>query len=107
IRVIDGNTIETWIDGKRVGIGLVGVEAPMANTNCGRAATGMLWGLVRGGLHLEDEPGLVFDERGRRMDHARTTDGRMLTDELARAGLVRADGRGLRQATVAAVQAEA
>src|SRR6185436_12613298 len=52
IRVIDGNTIETWIDGKRVGIGLVGVEAPMANTNCGRAATGMLWGLVKGGLRL-------------------------------------------------------
>src|SRR6188474_2317107 len=78
IRVIDGDTIETWIDGKRVGIGLVGVSTPKANTNCGRAATGMLWGLVRDGLHLEDEPGLVFDERGRRMYHARTPDGRVL-----------------------------
>ncbi|HEY3063643.1 MAG TPA: hypothetical protein VGL99_32120, partial [Chloroflexota bacterium] len=66
VRVIDGDTIETWIDGKRVGIGLVGVSAPMANTNCGRAATGLMWGLTKGGLHLEDEPGLTFDERGRR-----------------------------------------
>ncbi|HEY3061387.1 MAG TPA: PQQ-dependent sugar dehydrogenase, partial [Chloroflexota bacterium] len=88
-------------------IGLVGVSAPMANTNCGRAATGLMWGLTKGGLHLEDEPGLTFDERGRRLYHATTRDGRLLAEELTKAGVARAEGRGIHQATVAAGQSEA
>ena len=104
IRVIDGDTMETWIDGKRVGIGLVGVETPKANTPCGRAATAKLWGLTKGGLHLEDDPALVFDERGRRMYHASTRDGRSLAEELTAAGVARGDGRGTRQAAVEAKQ---
>jgi glucose/arabinose dehydrogenase len=107
VRVIDGDTIETWLDGKRVGIGLVGVSAPQANTQCGRAATGKLWGLTKGGLRLEDDPNLVFDERGRRMYHVRTADGRLLADELATAGLARADGRGTTQATLLSKQTDA
>ena len=36
VRVIDGDTVEALVRGKRVGIGLAGIDAPPINTDCGR-----------------------------------------------------------------------
>jgi glucose/arabinose dehydrogenase/endonuclease YncB( thermonuclease family) len=94
VRVISGDTIEAYVDGQRTGIGLIGIEAPPANTDCGRQATARLWSLVKGGVHLEEDPGQSFDHRSRRMYHVKTRDGRPIADELARDGVVRASGKG-------------
>ncbi|MBA2452954.1 MAG: hypothetical protein H0V47_07265 [Chloroflexia bacterium] len=50
VRVIDGNTVETWLAGSRAGIGLIGITAPMANTPCGQESASYLQNLVYGGL---------------------------------------------------------
>ena len=49
VRVIDGDTIEAFIHGRRVGVGLIGIDAPMGNTACGRTATAALQLLTQGG----------------------------------------------------------
>jgi len=94
VRVIDGDSLDAYVDGKRTAIGLVGVNAPMGNTPCGKAATGVMWGLVKAGLKLEDDAAQTFDPRGRRMYRASLTDGRSVAQEMARRGLVRASGIG-------------
>jgi hypothetical protein len=48
VRVIDGDTIEAYLGGTRAGIGLIGVDAPMGNTACGRDAAALRT-LVQGG----------------------------------------------------------
>src|SRR5687767_1077160 len=53
IRVIDGETIETLINGQRTGVALVGIDAPQGNTDCGRQAAAALREMVKNGLHLE------------------------------------------------------
>ncbi|MGH2351160.1 MAG: thermonuclease family protein, partial [Chloroflexota bacterium] len=87
VRVIDGDTIETYINGQRTGIGLIGVDASQGNTPCGRQATAQLWGLVGGGVRLEEDPSITFDTFQRRMYHVATRDGRALADEQIKAGL--------------------
>src|SRR5687767_12379973 len=67
VRVIDGDTVEVRIAGSLVGIGFIGVEAPMGNTDCGKQATAKLWSLVAAGLYAAEDPETAFDERGRRM----------------------------------------
>jgi endonuclease YncB( thermonuclease family) len=94
IRVIDGKTLESYIGGKRVGIGLIGVDAPQGNTACGREATARLEALVKGGLELDDDPSFTFDDRFRRMYTATTHDGRSVAKELVSRGVARADKRG-------------
>src|SRR5947209_7032866 len=54
IRVIDGNTIETRINGNQVGIGIIGITAPMGNTPCGKAATTALSALLEGTVHMDE-----------------------------------------------------
>ncbi|MFN8556297.1 MAG: hypothetical protein U0531_02740 [Dehalococcoidia bacterium] len=39
VRVIDGDTLDMQINGRRVGVGLIGVSAPATDTPCGREAT--------------------------------------------------------------------
>jgi len=107
VRVVDGDTLDAWINGQRVAVGLVGLTAPQGNTDCGRQATNMLRGLVRGGLRLEEDPQLTFDNRTRRMYHVRTRDGVPVARELARAGVAHADGRGSDRGAVAAALADA
>jgi glucose/arabinose dehydrogenase/endonuclease YncB( thermonuclease family) len=96
IRVIDGDTVEVWLDGKQVGVGLIGIDAPQGNTPCGKEATALLRQLARGKWHLEEDPdpALAFDDRMRRMYHATTADGRSVAEELVGAGVARADGKG-------------
>src|SRR5687768_9833750 len=69
VRVIKGDTIEAWVDGQRTAIGIIGIEAPVANTDCGKQATAQLRALVKGGLRLEEDPHQTFDHRKRRMYH--------------------------------------
>src|SRR5215213_1704935 len=54
VRAIDGDTLETWINGSRVGIGVLGISAPAGNSECGRQATAQMWGLVSGGIRAEE-----------------------------------------------------
>ena len=112
VRVIDGETIETLVDGKLVGIGLIGIEAPMGNTDCGRAATQQLQQLLtlargRGGIRLEEEPTLPFDARKRRMYYVQERTGRSLIRELVGGGVSRANGFGKEAVELAAAEADA
>jgi glucose/arabinose dehydrogenase len=89
IRVIDGSTFDTWINGQEVFIRLADVNAPLYNAPCGRQATNMLRGLVRGGLHLEEEPSIAFDKQNRRVYRAFTPLGQEIAQALIQAGAVR------------------
>jgi glucose/arabinose dehydrogenase/endonuclease YncB( thermonuclease family) len=98
VRVIDGMTIDTYINGQEVGIHLVGINAPQGNTACGRLATKLLQTLVKGGgLTLEEDPQTAFTPKSGgkgpnlRAYFARTKDGRPLTQELVKAGLAAVD----------------
>jgi len=98
VRVIDGESIETLIDGQRVGVGFIGIGVPQANTPCGQAATALLRTLVKGGVNLEEEPALATDPptdaRKRRLYHGNARDGRKIAEELIKAGVARANGEG-------------
>ena len=67
VRVVDGSTLEASIDGKRAGIGIVGIDAPAYGTPCGDAARAQLQSLVGRGAVFRDVPGIVLDSRKRRM----------------------------------------
>jgi endonuclease YncB( thermonuclease family) len=108
VRVIDGDTLEVFHDGRRIGIGLIGVRAPQGNTECGRQAARFLQSLLENGVYLEEDPDLTFDSRNRRMYRASTRgDMRSVAVALAEAGFVIPDGRGLEQAAIAAAVAAA
>jgi endonuclease YncB( thermonuclease family) len=107
VRVIDGDTMDVIIRGHRVAVGLLGVQAPMGNTDCGRAATAALQALVRGGIHLDDDASITFDSRLRRMYQGVALDGKPIGEQLARAGLVVGDGRGQHGSDVLAAEVEA
>ena len=107
VRVIEGDTIDTYVAGKWVGIGFLGVTVPMGNTPCGQQAIGRLYALTKGGLHVEEDPQITFDARKRRMYYAYTPDGQSVAEALMRAGVARPDGRGVESARLAAAEAEA
>lgn len=94
VRVIDGDTAEIYINGNQVGIGLIGIKAPMGNTPCGQEAIAFKKQLVIGGLFLKEDRNISFDSRKRRMYYAYTRDGRSVAKELVQAGEVDADGTG-------------
>ncbi|MFN2446748.1 MAG: thermonuclease family protein [Vicinamibacterales bacterium] len=107
VRVIDGDTVEVTTAGKRLGIGLIGVRAPRGNSECGRLATGALWGLSAAGLVFEEDAEGIPHEKYRRLYYARAADGRSVAEHLVLAGLARADGRGRERAALAAAENEA
>jgi endonuclease YncB( thermonuclease family) len=107
VRVIDGDSIDTNIDGKRTAVGLIGIAAAPGNTPCGERATMLLRSLVADGLRLEEDPEIVFDERDRRMYYALTADGRSIALELVRAGVAQANGAGREAGSLQAAEAEA
>jgi glucose/arabinose dehydrogenase/endonuclease YncB( thermonuclease family)/methionine-rich copper-binding protein CopC len=100
VRVIDGNTVETYIDGKQTGIRIIGLDVPMGNTACGKDAADQLRGLVRDGLHLDEDDQLGFDDRTLRLYYARTRDGRSVAQELVRSGVARSNGVGHERASL-------
>ncbi|HEX2295851.1 MAG TPA: PQQ-dependent sugar dehydrogenase [Actinomycetota bacterium] len=94
VRTIDGDTIEPLIGGNRVGVGLIGIDAPSGNTRCGAAAAGALGELVAGGVDLREGRGFAFDERERRLYYGYTPDGRSLARVLVKRGFARPTGEG-------------
>src|SRR5215208_6214856 len=107
VRVVDGDTIDIYLGGTQVLVGLIGADSPEGNTPCGREAAALLRMLTRGGVLLDEDPGLTFDGRGRRLYYARTRDGRAIALELVTAGVARADGTGAESAQLAAAEADA
>jgi endonuclease YncB( thermonuclease family) len=110
IRVIEADTVEIRIEGRQVGVGFVGIEAPMGNTACGRRAIDRLVNLLARGLRLEEDEdlSLTFDVRRRRMYHAVSkADGSSLAAQLVRAGFARSSGRGRERPVLEALENEA
>ncbi|HEV2755706.1 MAG TPA: PQQ-dependent sugar dehydrogenase [Actinomycetota bacterium] len=94
VRTIDGDTIEPLIRGNRVGVGLIGIDAPSGNTRCGAAAGQRLGGMVASGVVLEEDRRLVFDSRERRLYYGYTRGGRSLARAMVKTGLARPTGEG-------------
>jgi endonuclease YncB( thermonuclease family) len=107
MRAIDGDTIEARIDNHRVATGLLGIEAPMGNTTCGRRSRAALQALLRNGAVFEEDNEIAFDERGRRMYYAYTPDARSIARALVRQGLARPTGQGIERDALAVDWAEA
>jgi endonuclease YncB( thermonuclease family) len=102
VRVVDGDTLDVEIDGHRAAVGLIGIKAPMANTDCGKTAAAFLQELAVGRLRLEEDLAQSFDTRKRRMYYLRLENGASAAVELARAGLVLPDGKGIEAEEIAA-----
>jgi glucose/arabinose dehydrogenase/N-acetylneuraminic acid mutarotase/endonuclease YncB( thermonuclease family) len=95
VRVIDGDTLETRLDGKLVGIGLIGIRAARGNTPCGELAASVVAALLeKPGARLEEDLPLVLDARKRRLYHLVTGDGKSLARELVKAGVAKSNGKG-------------
>ena len=107
VRVIDGDTLDTYLRGSRTGVGIVGIAAPPITTPCGKQSAAFLSSLLRAGTKrfLED-PSAGYDERKRRM-YKVEVNGKAVGLELVRAGLARASGRGLEAAQLAIEEAQA
>src|SRR4029434_123368 len=76
VRVIDGDTLEVYINGHQTGCGIIGIKAPMGNTTCGLAAASALWELMaESNITLEEDPEIAFDSRLRRMYYIVLADG--------------------------------
>ncbi len=93
VRVIDGESIDVYVNGLRSAIRLAGIEAPPLRTACGQLAARGLQLLLAGGVDLEDDPLEAFDQRRRRAYHFRKL-GNIVALDLLRAGLVRTVGVG-------------
>jgi glucose/arabinose dehydrogenase len=106
-RVIDGDTFEANIDGRRAIIGVLGVEAAGGGTPCADAARSELRALIARGVTLQDDPSNLFDNRQRRLYLVHTADGRSVAAALVAAGLAKANGLGPEAATLAAADARA
>ena len=111
VRVIEGDTLEVRIEGRRVGVLVAGITAPHANTPCGQQAAAALQALVESGVVLHEDLGLpTFDQRLLRIYRVFDPAGRLVAEELARAGLVlpaEMVGSAVDRAVIAAAAAEA
>jgi glucose/arabinose dehydrogenase len=107
VRVVDGDSLEMLIDGRRVAVGVLGIDAAPFGTPCGGAARAELQSLVGKGITLEDDPANILDTRKRRMYKVTTPDGRSVAAALVSDGLAKATGRGPEAATLAALESQA
>jgi glucose/arabinose dehydrogenase len=108
VRVLDGNTIITWINGKQVAVRFAGIDVAPYTTPCGAEATKLLWKLVKGGnLSFEEDRTLAFDANAMRIYQAFTADGRALSQELVKAGVARVNGKAESRHLFAADEAQA
>jgi endonuclease YncB( thermonuclease family) len=102
VRVIDGDTLEIFIDGHQTAIGIIGIKAPRANGPCGVRAAQLLQQLVSTvngrqtpvTLRFEEDAVVSLDVRHRRMYHLRLADGRSAAQILVASGLAEPDGTG-------------
>jgi glucose/arabinose dehydrogenase len=107
VRVIDGGTLEINPSGSRLGVRLIGIDAPQANSICGRAAVAQLEALVTGGIRLEEDSALVYDARGLRMYYGYTREGRSIASRLVTLGLANGTGEGKERDHLAVLAAQA
>ncbi|MEZ4569725.1 MAG: PQQ-dependent sugar dehydrogenase [Thermomicrobiales bacterium] len=107
VRAIDGDTMETWINGSQVGIGVLGIDVFEANTVCGAQAAGFFQGMLFAGIHAEEDPGIVFDDRLRRMYYVYTPEGDSIAHAMVQAGFAKPTGEGKDAAELAALATEA
>jgi glucose/arabinose dehydrogenase len=107
VRVVDGDSLEMLIDGRRVAVGVLGIDAAPFGTPCGGAARAELQSLVGKGVALEDDPANILDTRKRRMYKVTMPDGRSVAAALVADGLAKATGRGPEAATLAALESQA
>ncbi|HEX6399947.1 MAG TPA: PQQ-dependent sugar dehydrogenase, partial [Actinomycetota bacterium] len=107
VRVIVGDTVEIWRRGGRLGVGLIGIDAPQGNTTCGIEAAAKLQRLVSGGARFLRERSIRFDERFRRMLYAYTSDDRSIAVKMVRAGFAYATGEGDERVRLRRAQASA
>jgi endonuclease YncB( thermonuclease family) len=111
VRVIEADTLEVFIDGKRVGVAIAGIAGPPGNTPCGRQAAAAVQALVAEGLELEEDLGLpAFDRRLLRVYRVFDRRGLSIAEELARRGFAIPDERAaaaLDRPAIVAAAAEA
>jgi len=87
VRVIDASTFDVFLNGRRTGIGLVGVKAPQANTECGQLAVQTVNTLLRGAtIDFDEDSSVKVDSRKRKMYHLRVN-GDSLARKLVQNGL--------------------
>lgn len=107
VHAVDGDTLDMWLEGQRVAVGLSGVWTPMGNTDCGKEATKHLQSLIRSGIRLQDDAALTVDGRLRRIFKASTLDGRSIATDMVENGFARADERTDEHDSVLRLEAEA
>jgi len=107
VRVIVGDTLEIWRRGGRVGVGLIGIDAPEGNTPCGIEASARLQRLVSDGARLVRDRAIRFDERWRRMLYAYKPDGRSIAVKMVRSGSAYATGEGVERDRLRKAEARA
>jgi endonuclease YncB( thermonuclease family) len=111
LRVIEADTLEVWVEGARLAVGVIGIKAPPGNTPCGREAIAVAARMVADSVLLDTDPRLpLFDKRFRRLYRVTTADGRSLATELVYAGLATAepsDAAALDYSDIVAAQTDA
>ncbi|MFN8636904.1 MAG: PQQ-dependent sugar dehydrogenase [Chloroflexota bacterium] len=107
VRVVDGDSIEVVIDGKRVAVAVLGIQAAKYGTACGDAARAQVQSMVGKGVVLQDEPGIILDTIKRRVYRVSTPDGQSVALALVSQGLARSNGLGSEAAVLAAAEAKA
>jgi glucose/arabinose dehydrogenase len=103
-RAITGDTIDTWVDGSRTAVGVVGIATDAPNTPCGFAAMTRLQQLVAARPTLTGEVRIPNDRIGRRFFDVRSADGSSVGATLVGEGLARLDAVGQRMAPLRAAQ---
>lgn len=107
VRVIEADTFEVRVEGRRVGVRIVGIRVAPGNTECGLRAMNVLQGLVECGIVLEDDPLVpTFDAQKLRLYRV-TRNSVSVAVELAHAGFAESDQRGTDRDLIVAAAAEA
>lgn len=107
-RVIDGNSLDGYIDGKRVAVGLRGALAPSLPAPCGKEAAARNRELAGTKVLLQDPPGGPESDRfGRRLYYVYTAEGRSIDEALAHAGVARSRADSHYRSFMDSVESEA
>jgi endonuclease YncB( thermonuclease family) len=102
VRIIDGDTLEVYLNGRQTAIGILGIKARRANTSCGQRAARFTQSLLNPvnksdapvTLRFEEDLEHTFDARKRRMYYLKLPGGVSAAVALVRAGLADPDGTG-------------
>lgn len=98
-----GSTIEAYIDGKQVGPPndrMIGVDVPRGNT-------ALLQGVTKLGFHVDEDLGLTFDSRGRRLYYHVLPDGSSPAALAITSGAAHANGQGKEAAILKQLESQA